>query len=83
VSNSLKTDALDSFVEYAVKLSELGAKQMKEGVIIPSASEGTCKYCDFKDMCALKNVYERKVESVDENTIFLAVKGGVEDAELD
>ena len=83
VSNSLKSDALNGYVDYALKMSEQGAKQMKEGVIVASASQGTCDYCEYKAMCPAVKIYERKVERVDEDTIFLATKGGVENAEID
>ncbi len=83
VSQGLGKDGLDTYVEYAIKVSELGAKQMKEGVIVPSASEGVCKYCEYKAICSLSNVYERKVLSADENVIYKALKGGDADAKND
>ncbi len=82
VSNSLKSDALNAYVDYALKMSEQGARQMKDGVIVASASQGTCDYCEYKGICQSVKVYERSVEKVDENTIFIAVKGGAEDAEI-
>jgi hypothetical protein len=56
---------------------------MKEGVILPSASQGTCDYCEFKALCGQVKVYERSVGKVDEDTIFLATKGGVDNAKVD
>lgn len=82
VSNSLKSDALNGYVEYAIKMSEQGAEQMKQGVIVASATQGTCDYCEYKGLCQAVKAYERKVEKVDEDTIFVAVKGGEQDAEI-
>lgn len=71
-------DAIGDCVEYAKKISELAAKRMFEGVIVPSPAEGTCEYCGFKGLCPFDKVVERKVGEVDESVIEKSL-GGKED----
>ncbi len=83
VKNSLSQSALSSYVDYAVKLSELAAQRMAEGVIVASPYNDTCQYCVYKALCGGGEENSRKLEKVNEDTIINAVEGGKENAEID
>ncbi len=83
VKNALSESALSSYIDYAVKLSELAAQRMAEGVIVASPYNDTCQYCAYKALCGGGEENSRKLEKVSESTITQAVKGGEEDAEVD
>ncbi len=83
VKNALSREDIDSYVEYAYKVSDIAAKQLCDGVIVPSPAKDACKYCDFKAMCNSTFVAEREERTVTSKTIIDAVKGGKENGELD
>ena len=83
VKNAISQSALSSYVDYAVKLSELAAQRMAEGVIVASPYNDTCQYCVYKALCGGGEENSRKLEKVNEDTIVNAVEGGKEDAEVD
>lgn len=58
--------------KYVKLLAEQAAKQMEEGVIVPSPFKGTCDYCEFASVCgqALK---VRNVDGVDDKFIAASV----------
>lgn len=69
-----KNDAVDvskvlAVQKYVKALAEQAARQMDDGVIVPSPFEGTCKICPFSPICKLR-LKERKAVSVD--TEFIA-----------
>ena len=83
IKNALSREDMDSYVEYAYKVSDIAAKQLCEGVIVPSPAKEACKYCDYKAMCKSAFVGEREERTVTSKTIIDAVKGGAENGELD
>lgn len=78
--NALDGNTMDGFVKYAVRVSELAAERLCDGVIVPSPMEKACDYCDFKAMCDSANALVRTEKTVDESTIVGAVNGGEENA---
>ena len=55
---------LSAVQKYVRAMAEQAAKQLSDGVIIPSPYHGTCEYCDFAPMCR-GGLVERKVSGVD------------------
>ena len=78
--HALKEDGLNACIDYALKVSELAAKRMSEGVIVASPYLGACRYCEFKGLCDYTSVKERSLKKVDETVIQKAVKGEDENA---
>ncbi len=80
ISSALPKEDLSCVSEYAIKISENLAENMKEGFIpaspyIEDDEHGVCSYCSFKGMCADHFTRERVVNKVDESTIIGAIKG--------
>ncbi len=74
-TNAIKESDLLGYIDYAYRVSDLAAKRLCEGVIVPSPMENACKYCDYKGMCDGEFAIIRTKNTVDENTIIQAVKG--------
>ena len=75
IKNAVEGSTISAYVDYAVKISELAAEQMNEGVIVNSPYEGECRYCQYKSLCDFSEVKERKLGKVEKDTIEQAVKG--------
>ncbi len=78
VKNTLDTEQLTSYLDYAVSVSELAVSQLKDGVIVPSPFGKTCDYCEYKGICKHNGENSRTVGKVNESTIVNA-KGGEQD----
>ena len=76
LKNCADKDTLESYVNYAVAVSEKAVERMSEGVIVPSPYEGVCKYCEYSALCGLNGENQRTVGKVTEQTIVQSVKGG-------
>ena len=59
--------------KYVKALAEQAAKQMDDGVIVPSPFDGTCAYCEFAAVCG-QRLKERKVSGVDTQFIALCAE---------
>ena len=66
---------LQAFMDYALKISEKAVSQIEQGVIVASPYKKVCTYCVFKAMCNQTNPEEREVGTVNEQTVYDAVKG--------
>lgn len=76
VKKAVEERILSAMVDYALKMSEQAVKQMKDGVIVPSAYEKACEYCEFKGLCQNSKLFERKVRAISPEEIYHAVNGG-------
>ncbi len=74
VKNAINKDEINSFMDYAVSVSELAALQLMDGVIVPSPYENTCEYCQFKGICKQEKQMARKVGVISKDTIVKAKK---------
>ncbi len=63
-NKSVKQSTLSAVQRYVRAMAEQAAKQMEEGVIVPSPYAGVCEYCDFAATCK-RRLKERKVSGVD------------------
>ncbi len=72
VKATLSEDAINSYVKYALKVSEKAAERLMQGVIVPYPIADECKYCKFKSMCN-NTGEERKIGGVNTETIVGAV----------
>ncbi len=79
LKGTIKQDTLQDMVKYSLVLSEQAARQMQEGVIVPSpaktGNEEPCDYCPFYAMCYLDKQKSRKVKKV-KDTIFSQALNG-------
>lgn len=75
LKNTLDGQDFKKYMDYAVKISELSAMRLSEGVIVPSPYGETCKYCKFKGICTNANDKQRLLQAVKERTITNAIKG--------
>ena len=82
LKNTLESNALSSYLDYAIMVSELAVSQLKDGVIVPSPYGKTCDYCDYKGICKHSKENVRTLGKVNEDTIVKA-KGGEQDAQND
>lgn len=83
LKDGMTAETIDGYVDYALKVSDLAAKRLCEGVIVPSPIKEACKYCDFKAMCDSVGVKERMIKKVGADTIVGAlIAGGEEDGEI-
>jgi ATP-dependent helicase/DNAse subunit B len=80
VKNAIEREVLEKYVDYAVAVSEKAVERMDEGVIIPSPYQNTCEYCEYGAFCSF-NGEKREVETVTENTVTNALKGGKQNAD--
>ncbi len=74
VKNAIGRDEINRFMDYAVSVSELGASQLIDGVIVPSPYERTCDYCQFKGICKMDKQMSRKIGAISSGTIVKAKK---------
>ena len=74
VKNALDKDELNEYINYALSVSELAVKQLKEGVIVPSPYEKTCEYCEYKGICHQDKKSARTLSTVKKETIINAPK---------
>jgi len=72
VKNAINRDEINSFMDYAVSISELAASQLSDGVIVPSPYENTCDYCEFKGICKQQKQMARKIGAISKETIVKA-----------
>ena len=64
-----------ALVDYALKISENAARELDEGVIVPSPFGDTCEYCEFRALCGSAEPEKRSVKAVDGAIIEKAVNG--------
>lgn len=74
VKGAVDEQTINAFVKYALALSEQAIKQTEEGVVVPSAYENECEYCNFVALCPNFNCKPRKVKTVNPNTIMQATE---------
>ena len=72
----LSEEELSAYLEYALLISEKGARRMEEGVIVASPGEGACDFCPYGGMCPFTASTDeaRHTPSVNKETICAAVK---------
>ena len=75
IKKATDKETLLSMVKYAVMVSENAAKNLKDGVIIPSPYENTCDFCKYKGLCGESEINKRTLGQVKEETLVDAVKG--------
>ncbi len=69
--NARQTKIMDeetfrAFLDYGTLVAQQGAKELKEGCILPSPYAGSCKYCKYGGMCGFSRArgVERKASSL-------------------
>ncbi|MBR5439132.1 MAG: PD-(D/E)XK nuclease family protein [Clostridia bacterium] len=74
-SQALSKDEMQSYLKYAVKISEKGVDEINSGFIKPSPYGSSCDYCPYGGMCGASedSVEKRKVKKVNSLTIINAV----------
>lgn len=75
MKNVYDEKTMRALVDYALKISENAARELDEGVIVPSPFGETCEYCGFRALCGADEPEKRTVKSVDGATIEKAVNG--------
>ena len=83
IKDALPASAMSALTDYAVKMSENAAREMKEGVIVASPYETACGYCPFAAVCGATEEDARKLSGVNEDTLIAAAAcgtGGEKDA---
>ena len=68
-NRAVKAETLAAVQKYVRALAEQAARQLKDGVIVPSPYDATCQYCDFAGICK-QTLAKRKFPAVD--TEFIA-----------
>lgn len=78
-NKAVAQSTLSAVQQYVRAMAEQAAKQLNDGVIIPSPYKGTCEYCEFSPMCR-GGLAPRKVSGVDtaliEESALTAKNGG-------
>ena len=78
IDGVIAKQALSARIKYAKLMAEQAIKEMREGVIVPSPCDNRiCSYCDYRSICD-NALSPRTVETVDDQVIIDAVKGGEE-----
>lgn len=79
----IEVDEFESYMDYALKLTENAVKEIKEGYIEPTPykdeKSDECKYCQYKAMCGYLEEYENKTrncENITKSRVINAVRGG-------
>lgn len=72
-NKTVKQSTLSAVQKYVLAMAEQAAKQMEDGVIVPSPYAGVCEYCDFAATCK-RQLKERKVSGVDTEFIEESVR---------
>lgn len=62
-------ETLRAFVKYALKASESAAREMDQGVIVPSPYGRVCENCPFSPVCGTNEELERTLGPVDEKVV--------------
>lgn len=63
LKNAYDEKTINAFIKYALLMSENVAKEVEEGVIVPSPYENTCDYCGFKAICGQEKPKIREIVS--------------------
>ena len=66
--NKLTDEQMKGYKDYALRIAEKGAEQMKGGIIVPSPIKNACDYCPFGAMCG-DDKTEREIGKVTKDTI--------------
>ena len=74
IKNLTSFEDFELLKKYALILSDNAAKQMLEGIIVPSPLKDACKYCNFSAVCGKIHDGERKPSSVGEAYVIESVK---------
>ena len=74
-NNLTSKENLENLKKYALILAENAAKEMMEGVIIPSPFKNACEYCPFSAVCGKAENSERTVRSVTEDCVAESARG--------
>lgn len=74
VKNMISEEDFNYLTRYALIASENAAKEMMDGVIIPSPVKNACSGCKFYAVCKKEENCERDIPSVDEEFIKESVK---------
>ncbi len=70
---ALSEDELNSYVKYALLVSEKATQNMEDGVIVASPYGNQCSFCQFKAICGYENFQERQVGKITKELINSAV----------
>lgn len=65
-SKLLNAEQIDNQTGYAFRLIEAAGKHMKNGYVPINPYEGTCDYCDYKDICDFNDVFAKEPRKVSE-----------------
>lgn len=68
IKDTINSETLKAYMDYAVKMSESAVKNLNEGVIIASPYLNACEYCKFSAMCGQNGQNKRTLGKVDENS---------------
>ncbi|MBR5388677.1 MAG: PD-(D/E)XK nuclease family protein [Clostridia bacterium] len=74
VKNVTSEESFGYLKKYAIIVSENAAKEMADGVIIPSPIKNACSGCGFYAVCGKEEGKEREIKSVTEDFIKESVK---------
>lgn len=80
-SKIISQETMDSYLKYAVKISEKGVEEISSGYIETTPYDGACKYCSYNGLCGYTNEVcdkTRKVNGVNSTTIEKAIETGDE-----
>ena len=69
----ISPEQMQSYISYAILVSELASKRLSEGVIIPSPYEKICSHCDYLAICGVNCPNQRKVNGVSAELIKTSV----------
>lgn len=78
LKGAISREALNSYVDYAVKVSEKTINNMTDGFIAPTPSERQCEYCQYASLCGDYH-QKRKIKSVTGATFFRQCNQAEED----
>lgn len=74
-AETIGKSTMNAYVDYALAVSENAVKELSGGYINRTPAEKACEYCEFVSLCSFDKPAERKVSSVNDETIEQAVKG--------
>ena len=79
-SQALKSEEMQGYLKYALKISEKGVDEINSGFIAPSPYGSSCDFCPYGGMCGAseESVEKRKVKKVNSKTIINAVSENLE-----
>ena len=64
VKGVISPEQMQSYISYAILVSELSSKRLEEGVIIPSPYDKICSHCDYLAVCGVNCPNGRKVNGI-------------------